>query len=254
MKAYRIPTANNPAARLLTSAFLALALFSPALVRAQDAATLQKYDKNHNGILDPDEIAAMQADQAAAAKTPVTNAPASKDVVTLNPFAVDASKDIGYYAENTLAGSRLNTNVGDLASSITVVTKQQLNDTGALNINDVFLYEANTEGAGNYTPTYINRGTATDGVGGYSGDDGTTYGIATANRVRGLGTADTAQNNHPTIAKIGFDSYNTNSVEINRGPNSMLFGAGGASGVINQSTAEAVLNKFHTQVGLRYGS
>jgi len=71
--------------------------------------------------------------------------------VTLNPFSVDASKDIGYYAENTLAGSRLKTNVGDLASSITVVTKQQLEDTGSLNINDVFLYEANTEGASTYT-------------------------------------------------------------------------------------------------------
>ena len=182
----------NSAASLLTSAFLIVTLLCPTLVRAQaapNAATLNKYDKNKNGRLDPDEIAAMQADDAKAARTPVTSASSSSsgDVVTLNPFEVDASKDIGYYAENTLAGSRLKTNVGDLASSITVVTKQQLDDTGALNINDVFLYEANTEGAGNYTPVYINRGTATDGIGGYSGDDGTPLGIATANRVRGLG-------------------------------------------------------------------
>ncbi len=223
---------------------------------APDAQTLAKYDKNNNGRLDPDEVAAMQADQAKAAATPVTTSAtaASQEVVTLSPFQVDASKDTGYYAENTLFGSRLNTNVGDLASSITVVTKQQLEDTGALNINDVFLYEANTEGAGNYTPTYVNRGTATDLIGGYSGDDGTTYGIATANRVRGLGTADTAQNNHPTISKMAFDSYNTNSVEISRGPNSMLFGAGGASGVVNASTSEAVLNKWHTTVRDQFGS
>ena len=166
----------------LSSALLVFALLSPAFVQAQDAATLAKYDKNHNGVLDPDEIAAMQADQAKAAQTPVTTG-ASKEVVTLNPFQVDAGKDVGYYAENTLAGTRLNTNVGDLASSITVVTKQQLEDTGALNINDVFLYEANTEGAGNYTPTYVNRGNATDLIGGYSGDDGTPFGIATANRI-----------------------------------------------------------------------
>lgn len=62
--------------------------------------------------------------------------------VTLNPFEADASKDKGYYAENTLAGSRLRTNVADLASSITVVTKQQMDDAGALNVNDVFMYEA----------------------------------------------------------------------------------------------------------------
>ncbi len=253
MKAHHIPTLIDSAASKLSSAFLILALLSPTFVRAQDAATLAKYDTNHNGKLDPNEIAAMQADQAKVAQTPVTSG-ASKDVVTLNPFQVDAGKDVGYYAENTLAGTRLNTNVGDLASSITVVTKQQLEDTGALNINDVFLYEANTEGAGNYTPTYVNRGNATDLIGGYSGDDGTPFGIATANRIRGLGTADTSQNNFPTIARLAFDSYNTNSVEINRGPNSMLFGSGGASGVVNNSTSEAALNQQKSEVSVRFGS
>ena len=48
---------------------------------------------------------------------------------------------------------KLNSNLADLAASITVVTKQQLDDTGALDINDVFLYMANTEGAGTYTPS-----------------------------------------------------------------------------------------------------
>ena len=228
MKAPRI--LMNSAARLLTSAFLTAALFCPASVRAQaapNAQTLAKYDKNNNGRLDPDEVAAMQADNARAAQTPVASSSSNSgsDVVTLNPFEVDASKDIGYYAENTLAGSRLRTNVGDLASSITVVTKQQLEDTGALNINDVFMYEANTEGANTYTPMYLNRGNATDMIGGYSSDNGPTFGVATANRVRGLGAAGTATDNYPTLARIAFDAYNTNSVEINRGPNSLLFGA-----------------------------
>ena len=251
----------NPAARLLTSAFLTAALLCPTLVYAQaatDAQTLAKYDKNNNGRLDPDEVAAMQADNTRAAQTPVATGSnnAGSDVVTLNPFEVDASKDIGYYAENTLAGSRLRTNVGDLASSITVVTKQQLEDTGALNINDVFLYEANTEGAGTYTPLVVNRGEAADTLGGYDSSGGVTN-ANTANRIRGLGAADTAQNNYPTLARIPFDSYNTQSVEINRGPNSMLFGSGGASGIVNNSTAEAVLNVKSTQVAMRldnYGS
>lgn len=60
-------------------------------------------------------------------------------VVELSPFQVDASSDVGYYATNTLAGSRLNTKVGDLASSITVVTKQQAEDTGAIDIQDMFI-------------------------------------------------------------------------------------------------------------------
>src|SRR3954468_6700083 len=57
---------------------------------APDAATLAKYDKNHNGRLDADELATMQADQAKAAKTPVVDsAPRSGDeVVQLSPFEV----------------------------------------------------------------------------------------------------------------------------------------------------------------------
>jgi len=260
MKAPRIVTSYS-AASLLASALLIVAL-CPVPARAQsaapavDAATLAKYDKNHNGVLDPDEIAAMQADQAAAGQAPVAaTGAAGNQTVTLNPFEVDASKDIGYYAENTLAGSRLNTNVGDLASSITVVTKQQLDDTGALNTNDVFLYEANTEGAATYTPLYNNRGQAADEIGGYSSDNGgAVNGIATANRIRGIGSADTAQNNYPTLARLAFDSYNTQSVEINRGPNSMLFGSGGASGIVNNSTAEAALNQQRSEVAFRFGS
>ncbi len=177
-----------------------------------------------------------------------------ENVVVLSPFVVTTEKDVGYFAENTLAGSRMNTKVSDLAASITVVTKQQLEDTGSLDINDVFLYEANTEGAGTFTPVAMNRNNLTDNIGGYSGDDGSPFGIATANRVRGLGRVDTAQNNYPTIARLAFDAYNTNSVEINRGPNSMLFGFGSPAGIVNQSRATAVVDKDGGQVEMRIGS
>ena len=195
-----------------------------------------------------------KADAAAANAPAVESNKPADDKVTLTPFVVTTSKDSGYYAENTLAGSRLNSNLRDLAASITVVTKQQLDDTGALDINDVFLYEANTEGASTYTPVALNRSNLTDNIGGYSGDDGSSFGIATANRVRGLGRVDTAQNNYPTIARLAFDSYNTNSVEISRGPNSMLFGTGAPAGIVNQSSATAVLGRQSTEVQLRGGS
>jgi hypothetical protein len=202
------------------------------------------------------EADAAKADaDAKAANLPVTNTPArADDKLVLSPFVVTTEKDSGYYAENTLMGSRLNSKISDLAASITVVTKQQLEDTGALDINDVFRYESNTEGASTYTPVALNRNNLTDNIGGYSGDDGKSFGIATANRVRGLGSVDTAQNNYPTIPRLAFDSYNTNSVEISRGPNSMLFGTGAASGIINQSSASAVLGQQRTQVQLRGGS
>src|SRR5215203_2408317 len=79
-------------------------------------------------------------------------APKPDEAIVLSPFTVDASKDKGYFAENTLAGSRLNTNISDLGASISVVTKQQMEDTASVDINDVFRYEINTEGSSTYTP------------------------------------------------------------------------------------------------------
>ena len=191
----------------------------------------------------------------------VTTAPATtskEEVVELSPFTVNTTKDAGYYAENTLAGSRLNTNLGDLAASITVVTKAQMEDTASLDINDVFRYEASTEGSSTYTPVIIDRSTAKDVLGGYTfGNDGTTTTNAQANRIRGLTAPDAAINNFPSANRIPFDAYNIQSVEITRGPNSLLFGLGAPSGIVNQTTTKAALNRDTSEVTVRtdqYGS
>ena len=189
--------------------------------------------------------------QTATTPTVTTTKGNEAEVVKMSPFTVQASsRDVGYYAENTLGGTRLNTNISDLASSITVVTKQQLEDTASIDINDIFMYEANTEGSNTYTELDIDRGVARDPVSGA----GTSTTRSTNNRVRGLGSADTAENNYPTIRSIPFDAYNTNTVEINRGPNSLLFGTGSPAGIVNQSTSTAVLNKRAWEVQYRAGS
>ena len=223
---------------------------------ASDAKVLAKYDANKNGKLDTNELAAKQADDSRAASG-VTNATDDKAIL-LTPFQVSTTKDSGYFAENTLAGSRLNTNLADLAASITVVTKQQMDDTASLDINDVFKYEASTEGSATYTPSIVDRGTAKDSVAGYSfGNNGDSTTNAQSNRIRGLAAPDAAINNFPTNNRVPFDSYNTQSVEITRGPNSLLFGLGTPAGIVNQTSAQAALNKDTNQVVLRtdqYGS
>jgi len=173
-------------------------------------------------------------------------------VVTLSPFTVTTDKDQGYYAENTLAGSRLNTNLADIAASITVVTKQKMRDTGSTDINDVFRYEANTEGSRSYTPSITDRGTAKDALSGYSfGNTGAATNNAQSNRIRGLGTPDSAINYYPAANRIPFDSYNTSTVEISRGPNSILFGLGSPAGIVNQSTVQADLQHNTATVEVR---
>lgn len=188
-------------------------------------------------------------------KIPVekTTAPAGEEVVQLSPFVVSTAKEQGYFAGNTLAGSRMNTNLADLGASISVITKQQMEDTASTDINDIFRYEANTEGSLTYTPNI--QSSRNDGVidanAGASQGNFSAYTNAGANRVRGLGSPSSAINFYPSISAVPFDSYNTQSVEISRGPNSMLFGLGSPAGIANQSTASAVLNRNKASVSFR---
>jgi len=177
------------------------------------------------------------------------------EVFELSPFEVNSSNDAGYYAENTLAGSRLNTKVSDLGASISVITTQQLEDTASVDINDVFRYEANTEGSATYTPAVqAMRG---DGVvdvnaGFTAGNNGAPLTNNTANRIRGLGVPSTATNNYESNPNVPFDAYNVQSIEISRGPNSLLFGMGSPAGVVNSNTASAVVGSESNRVQMKF--
>src|SRR5471032_1765718 len=87
-----------------------------------------------------------------------------EEIVALSPFEV-VSDTKGYYSANTMSGTRMNSKIEDLGSSITVVTKEQMSDFAMLDINDVFLYTAGTEGTGTYTDFTIDRnGSYSDNV------------------------------------------------------------------------------------------
>ncbi|MFO1452415.1 MAG: TonB-dependent receptor plug domain-containing protein [Opitutaceae bacterium] len=236
-------------------ALAALSLVLSRAVQAQqakpavDAATLARYDTNRNGQLDASELAQMQSNEARQGKAPIESAASGgEEVVNLSPFTV-VSDDRGYQASNTLSGTRLNSKLEDLGASITVVTKQQMLDTAVLDLNDVFLYEASTEGTGNYTQFTPNRN------GGII--DGTANDPARANRIRGVGSpisgsgVNVAIGNFSSNSKIPMDTYNIDSVEISRGPNSNLFGLGAAAGTVNLVASQANLTRQSASVGAR---
>ena len=105
-------------ARLLLLPVCALLAGSPIWAQsgattdlAQQAKNLAKYDKNKNGKLDADEAATMQAAEAkaaGAASSSDNGAAVSGEVVQLSPFEVKDDGSRGYYASNTLSGTRLN--------------------------------------------------------------------------------------------------------------------------------------------------
>ena len=74
----------------------------------------------------------------------------------MSPFEV-VSDTKGYYGANTMSGTRFNSKLEDLASSITVMTKEQMSDFAMLDINDIFLYTASTEGTGTFTDYVVDR-------------------------------------------------------------------------------------------------
>src|SRR5215204_6062123 len=60
--------------------------------------------------------------------TPRTNPPSEDQAVELNPFVVSSTTDTGYLASNTLAGSRMNTELRNVASVVSVFTPEFMSD------------------------------------------------------------------------------------------------------------------------------
>ena len=223
------------AAAVLLAAFAAAA---PAL-RAQAApaaspAELARWDANRNGRLDPEELAAQRAAAAAPGET-----------VALSPFEVVADA-AGYFQSNTMSGTRLNSKIEDLGQSITVMTKEQMNDFAMLNINDVFDHMASTEGTGTYSDFVVDRtGAVTDNV---------TFDPNNANRVRGLGNANIAFNNIAMTGRVPVDRLWLDSIELSRGPNANIFGLGNSAGTVNQVPSTANVSRNFARAEARVDS
>lgn len=148
----------------------------------------------------------------------------------LSPFTVTDEGSKGYQATSTLAGTRLRTDLRDVSSAVSIVTQQFLRDTGATKNEDLLVYTPSTEVGGlrgNYTGT---------GNGAVLRNDNLVS-PNTNNRVRGLSAADTTRDYF--LTDIPWDAYNIDHVELQRGPNAILFGLGKPGGVINGSQNQA---------------
>lgn len=190
----------------------------------------------------PDAAAAAGEDNRRSAPLVQPAARPGDEAVVLDPFEVTANER-GYFASNAMSGTRLNSKIEDLAASLTVVTKQQMSDLALLDLNDVFLYEASTEGSGTYTEVAANG----DGV----PIDNTQLNPNTANRIRGLSSANMSFGNFQLSGRIPVDPLNIDALEISRGPNSSIFGLGSAGGSVNQQPAGANLTRNRAQVEAR---
>lgn len=165
--------------------------------------------------------ALLLAVRAQVAPPPAGDTP---EPVVLNPFSVNASLDRGYLAGSSLAGSRLATNLKDLAAPTTAFTEEFLRDVAVTDTTSLAQYMLSTE---------YNFGELGGQQNSVLSDDAQTL------RVRGLPGGRTAVNFF--FADMRFDTFSMTRVDQSRGPNSILFGIGEPGGLINVSTKQALL-------------
>lgn len=195
-------------------------------------------------------LLAVALPKVSAQTTPAANNAGNGDdeTIVLSPFVIQSGEDPdSYRATATLAGTRIRTDLRDVGSSISVVTSKFLSDTNSRKAEDLLVYTPNTEVSaqgGNFLGqgdgpvlTATNRTSPVQNT-----------------RVRGLAEADNTRDFY--LSDIPWDSYNVGRIDLQRGPNSILFGIGSPAGIVNASVNTASFkdsNKVEAQFG-SYGS
>jgi hypothetical protein len=154
------------------------------------------------------------------------------EAVVLSPFEVTTNKNVGYLANDTLAGSRLRTNLADVPNAISVFTPEFMADLNAFSEADLMRYSASA------VPERTDQTPAAQGI---SMDTG-LFGF----RIRGQ-LASRSRNYFGTA--LIPDTYNSERFEEARGPHAILFGLGGAGGILNTSTKTAQSGRRFTHLG-----
>ncbi|MEX0325046.1 MAG: TonB-dependent receptor plug domain-containing protein [Puniceicoccaceae bacterium] len=164
-----------------------------------------------------------------------------EEVYELSPFVVESEGELGYMATNTLAGTRLNTELKDVGAAVSVYTEEFIDDIGVNNLEDILTYTTSSEGGGmdgNYSSITG------------EGSDDVRDNPSGVNRVRSLSNATRTRDYFESA--IPTDSYNFSNLTMSRGPNAILAGIGSAGGIIDASLRQAQFREDKRLV-YRYG-
>jgi catecholate siderophore receptor len=139
-----------------------------------------------------------------------------------------ASGTVGYLATRSATATKTDTPPREIPQSITVVTKQQVQDIAAQRLEDVVRY--------------------VPGINWHQGENNRDQIV-----IRGQSsTADFFVNGMRDDGQVFRDLYNIERIEFLKGPNAMIFGRGGAGGVLNRVLKEAdglSINEWRWQTG-----
>lgn len=166
-------------------------------------------------------------------------APAREETIELSPFVVKSEKDVGYLARSTLGGTRLDTSLRDVASQVSVMTPEFLEDVGATSLEDAFRYSLNVDQLEDFT-------SPTAGGGGF---DPAVFNESQRSRTRGLEQSTLTQDLF--VTNVRTDSYNTERFTLASGPNAILFGLGSAAGLADTTLKRARTDRRFASVSFR---
>ena len=167
------------------------------------------------------------ADQKGQVTDNSAPAKAADEVVELSPFVVSSQGDRGYQAQSTLSGSRLKTDLKNVAAPTTAFTQQFFDDLAITNTDDLARYMLSTEadyGEENGVSQNFLKDFSTRKV-----------------RMRGLPGGSVSVNFFKS--DLPADTFSTERIEQSRGPNSILFGIGSPGGLVNVTNKRAWLGK-----------
>jgi len=153
------------------------------------------------------------------------------ETIELNPFEVTAGSDQGYAARETLSGTRFKSDLKDVPSQVSVMTREFLDDIASVTLEDAYRYSANIENMTEFT-------SATN-----AGADFNVGVLNTRNigRIRGLTSPGVTHDFFPT--NVMQDTYNLERISISSGPNAILFGNGNPGGIVNTSFIRASVQR-----------
>ena len=180
---------------------------------------------------------------AGASLLALSTAPAlaqdAQDPVLLEPIVLTATSDAGVQADGYVGGyaqvaTKSNTPVAETQQSISVVTSQQIEDQGAETLGQALNYTAGVMGQPFGSDPRFDSPT----VRGFEAR-GSQY-VNGLRQLRDFGAP-------------AFEVYGLQQVEVLKGPNSSLYGAGSPAGIINQVQKRAQDSEF-SEIGLGYDS
>lgn len=169
---------------------------------------------------------------------PSTSTPVATDneVVQLNPFTVSTDRDNGYTAVDSLAGGRQSAPIRVTPAAMSSLTRAFIDDLQITNVQDALRWSLNT------VPTSWRNGIS----GASGGDVFNFWSVSIRGDSHVQGGNPPTKNYFPTFMVL--DTYNLDRIEIDSGPNSILFGIGDIGGSLTSYTKTARFDKNFTDV------